>query len=223
MIPSPWTLDESQAQTEKDAVIRRLSFRLESRPTATELQDKNILKLGVDIEPASQADQVKQEFEERKDTLKSILKRRERISWLENANILRGISPEKKKAKQRSNEATNPPINNIGGETDTHFVETIKSLKQSHIEKLETGAIASSSSSSSLDTEPREKKAINFVESVEIMPTFMDSEYSRRPDASSTFLNLNNKTKKQIREELNEFKRGEMAVHELSQNNTVFH
>ena len=69
-------------------------------------------------------------------------------------------------------------------------------------------------------TSPRK---IGFVESVEVIPTFGNSDYSRRPDSSATFLNLNNKAKKQIREELNEFKRDEMAVHELSQNNTVFH
>ena len=66
-------------------------------------------------------------------------------------------------------------------------------------------------------------RKIGFVESVEVISTFGNADYSRRPDSSATFLNLNNKTKKQIREELNEFKRDEMAVHELSQNNTVFH
>lgn len=182
-------------------MARRLSFRLEQRPTATELQDKNILKMGLDVEAADQADQVFQDFEDRKVAMKSILKKRARFSWLENPNILRG------------------------GEKDETLVETIITLKHERQQQpASPPQTPQTSAKEGGDQSPTPSpRKIGFVESVEVIPTFRNSEYSRRPDATATFLNLNNKTKKQIREELNEFKRDEMAVHELSQNNTVFH
>jgi hypothetical protein len=59
-------------------------------------------------------------------------------------------------------------------------------------------------------------KIINFAEDVQVYNTFRKSEYNRRPDSGATFRNLTPALKAQIREELNEFKRTEMAVHEES-------
>jgi len=67
------------------------------------------------------------------------------------------------------------------------------------------------------------QKVIHFNESVEVLPTFRKSEYSRRPDINSTFKHLTPQLKMQIREELNEYKKHEMQVHESSLRNTLFH
>jgi hypothetical protein len=62
-----------------------------------------------------------------------------------------------------------------------------------------------------------------FSETVEVLPTFRKSEYNRRPDASATFKNLTPAMKVEIREELNNYKKSEMDIHEESAQNTCFH
>jgi len=69
----------------------------------------------------------------------------------------------------------------------------------------------------------RPRRRIVFNETVCVIQTFRKTDYVRRPDPNATFLHLNNKVKRIIRQELNEFKRDEMLVHEKSFANTVFH
>ena len=64
--------------------------------------------------------------------------------------------------------------------------------------------------------ELQERKILIFAETVEVLPTFRKSEYNRKPDANATFKNLTPQMKNEIREELNTFKKTEMAVHEES-------
>jgi hypothetical protein len=62
----------------------------------------------------------------------------------------------------------------------------------------------------------QEAKIILFAETVEVLPTFRKSEYNRKPDATATFKNLTQQMKVEIREELNNYKRTEMEIHEES-------
>ena len=73
------------------------------------------------------------------------------------------------------------------------------------------------------DAPPRPRRRIVFNETVSVIQTFRKTDYIRRPDPNATFLHLDNRIKRVIRQELNEFKREEMLVHELSFGNTVFH
>jgi hypothetical protein len=75
-----------------------------------------------------------------------------------------------------------------------------------------------------------EAKILFFAETVEVLPTFMKTEYNRKPDAGATFKNLTPQMKVEIREELNSYKKTEMAVHGdsiilliLGVENTCFH
>jgi len=71
--------------------------------------------------------------------------------------------------------------------------------------------------------EQMKQRRIIFNEEVEVSETFLASEYNRKPDEDVTYKNLTPKLKSLIREELNEFKRSEMSVHEESRDNTCFH
>jgi phosphatase and actin regulator 4 len=66
-------------------------------------------------------------------------------------------------------------------------------------------------------------KILKFGETVEVLPTFRKTEYNRKPDSDATFRKLTPRMKMEIREELNNFKRNEMSVHETSASNTAFH
>ena len=68
-----------------------------------------------------------------------------------------------------------------------------------------------------------EQKILLFSETVEVLPTFRNSEYNRRPDSTATFRVLTPAMKVEIREELNNFKKSEMDIHESSTQNTCFH
>ena len=82
--------------------------------------------------------------------------------------------------------------------------------------------------------ELKERKIINFNQTVEVYSTFKKQEYNRKPDENATFRKLTPQMKVQIREELNTFKKTEMEVHEdsifffmgyncLGAHNTCFH
>ena len=73
------------------------------------------------------------------------------------------------------------------------------------------------------DRELTRDRSIIFSENVEIVPTFRKTEYNRKPNLDVTFKKLTPSLKMQIREELNTFKRSEMAVAPESMGNTCFH
>lgn len=56
-----------------------------------------------------------------------------------------------------------------------------------------------------------------------VIETHSKDSYNRKSGNDMTFKHLTPKLKDEIREELNEFKRKEMSVHELSTSYTVFH
>lgn len=56
-----------------------------------------------------------------------------------------------------------------------------------------------------------------------VIETHSKTVYNRKPDSNITVKKLTPKLKMEIREELNEYKRTEMEVHELSASNTAFH
>lgn len=69
----------------------------------------------------------------------------------------------------------------------------------------------------------QERKILVFQEIVYVFPTFKQNEYNRKPDEDVTFRRLTSQLKMQIREELNDYKKNEMEVHESSTGNTCYH
>ncbi|KAF9163329.1 hypothetical protein BGX21_011283 [Mortierella sp. AD011] len=67
------------------------------------------------------------------------------------------------------------------------------------------------------------KKSIRFNDTVEIIPVHRKSEYNRRSDRNATFRVLTPNLRAFIRDELNDYKMREMAVHIRSMGNTAFH
>ncbi|KAG0088173.1 hypothetical protein BGZ92_006532 [Podila epicladia] len=67
------------------------------------------------------------------------------------------------------------------------------------------------------------RRCINFLDTIEIIPAHRKSDYNRRSDKNATFKILTADMKSEIREELNSYKMREMAVHIESMGNTAFH
>ncbi|KAF9321963.1 hypothetical protein BG003_009281 [Podila horticola] len=67
------------------------------------------------------------------------------------------------------------------------------------------------------------RRSINFLDTIEIIPAHRKSDYNRRSDKNATFKILTADMKSEIREELNSYKMREMAVHIDSMGNTAFH
>ncbi|KAF9389333.1 hypothetical protein CPB97_011552 [Podila verticillata] len=67
------------------------------------------------------------------------------------------------------------------------------------------------------------RRCINFLDTIEIIPAHRKSDYNRRSDKNATFKILTADMKTEIREELNSYKMREMAVHIESMSNTAFH
>jgi hypothetical protein len=67
-------------------------------------------------------------------------------------------------------------------------------------------------------------RSISFsMDEVPVIETYSKTAYNRKPDNNITVKKLTPKLKQEIREELNDFKKNEMEVHELSASNTAFH
>jgi len=195
----------------KSVLERKLSLR----PSKEDLKLRNILRIdnGDNGESSKneedEDEEVKDEkheeesgvvtqninFEKTSKQLKSILKKRPERSVLEDMNIL------------------------IGRSMDPSIVATQQNLKRAQL----LNAMESLMRDRPTINDESVQKVIHFNESVEVLPTFRKSEYSRRPDINSTFKHLTPQLKMQIREELNEYKKHEMQVHESSLRNTLFH
>lgn len=194
---------EESFEFPKTVLERKLSIR----PSKEDLKLRNILR----IENESKDDEGKSEkndnanesgvvsqninFEKTSKQLKSILKKRPERSVLEDMNIL------------------------IGRSMDPSIVATQQNLKRAQL----LNAMENLMRDRPTINDESVQKVIHFNESVEVLPTFRKSEYSRRPDINSTFKHLTPQLKMQIREELNEYKKHEMQVHESSLRNTLFH
>jgi len=183
-----------------------LERRLSIRPTKEDLKLRNILR--TDNGESKEEDDMKGDigndsgvvshninFEKTSKQLKSILKKRPERSVLEDMNIL------------------------IGRSMDPSIVATQQNLKRAQL----LNAMENLMRDRPHINDEHVQKVIHFNESVEVLPTFRKSEYSRKPDINSTFKHLTPQLKMQIREELNEYKKHEMQVHESSLRNTLFH
>jgi len=185
-----------------------LERKLSLRPSKEDLKLRNILRIDNNEskdeegksekgDNANESGVVSQNinFEKTSKQLKSILKKRPERSVLEDMNIL------------------------IGRSMDPSIVATQQNLKRAQL----LNAMENLMRDRPTINDESVQKVIHFNESVEVLPTFRKSEYSRRPDINSTFKHLTPQLKMQIREELNEYKKHEMQVHESSLRNTLFH
>ncbi|ORX43835.1 hypothetical protein BCR36DRAFT_360687 [Piromyces finnis] len=193
---------EESFEFPKSVLERKLSLR----PSKEDLKLRNILRIdnneskegkNENNENTTDSGVVSQNinFEKTSKQLKSILKKRPERSVLEDMNIL------------------------IGRSMDPSIVATQQNLKRAQL----LNAMESLMRDRPTINDESVQKVIHFNESVEVLPTFRKSEYSRRPDINSTFKHLTPQLKMQIREELNEYKKHEMQVHESSLRNTLFH
>ncbi|ORX63983.1 hypothetical protein BCR32DRAFT_226831 [Anaeromyces robustus] len=194
--------DGSNLDFPKSVLERKLSLR----PSKEDLKLRNILRNEEENENKNEKSETESSnesgvvtqninFEKTSKQLKSILKKRPERSVLEDMNIL------------------------IGRSMDPSIVATQQNLKRAQL----LNAMENLMRDRPTINDASVQKVIHFNESVEVLPTFRKSEYSRRPDINSTFKHLTPQLKMQIREELNEYKKHEMQVHESSLRNTLFH
>lgn len=181
-----------EAEKTKDALNRKIG----NRPNKVDLKLRNILRVdsdesideeeGATIGPLDL--QKPMNFEERKAAVRSILKKRPEKEMLEELNILKG------------------------GGVDPSLAATQERLRKSQLADTLDSRLRDRPDAEQL----RERRILNFAETVEVLPTFRKSEYNRKPDNNATFRKLTAQMKVQIREELNTFKKHEMPVHEQS-------
>ncbi|KND00925.1 uncharacterized protein SPPG_04027 [Spizellomyces punctatus DAOM BR117] len=192
-----------ESEKTKDTLNRKIG----NRPNKVDLKLRNILRVDSNENiadpslfggntPVGPLDLQKTlNFEERQDSLRSILKKRPEKEALEELNILKagGIDPSLVAAQERLRKS--------------QLSDTLDSRLR---ERPDPEQLA-------------ERRILMFAETVEVLPTFRKSEYNRKPDGNATFRKLTPQMKVQIREELNTFKKHEMPVHEQSLRNTCFH
>ncbi|KAJ1563454.1 hypothetical protein HK096_000892, partial [Nowakowskiella sp. JEL0078] len=178
------TIIQAKIALEKEKEKDVLNRRLARRPSKVDLKLRNILRVDSNEELDPQRDL--SSFEEQREKVKSILKYRPEKSDLEQLNILKEAF------------------------IDPSLAGIQEKLKRAQLENSLDIKLRDRPS----DSDPLVKKALNFNETVEILPTFRKTEYNRKPDGNSTFRKLTPQMKVQIREELNSFKKHEMTVHE---------
>ncbi|TPX40181.1 hypothetical protein SeLEV6574_g06746 [Synchytrium endobioticum] len=195
--PSP--LHTPSSASNGATVREKLDAKLQRRPSKIDLKLRNILRVdSQDSLPDTGGSDSRLErsmtFERRSEKLRSILKQRPTKHELLDWNILRGESDP-----------------NLFAERDRLRRKSLEAALESKLSKRPNLS------------EILDSKILNFAETVEVLPTFRKSEYNRKPDGNATFRKLTPQMKVQIREELNNFKRHEMPVHETSRSNTCFH
>ncbi|TPX62061.1 hypothetical protein PhCBS80983_g00617 [Powellomyces hirtus] len=190
-----------EAEKTKDALNRKLG----NRPDKVDLKLRNILRvesndslddqelapmpLNHGSTPVGPLDLQKPlNFQERKEAVRSILKKRPEKEQLEELNILKNTS-----------------------------IDPSLAAAQERLRKSQLVDVLDSRLRDRPDVDQLcERRILNFAETVEVLPTFRKSEYNRKPDGNATFRKLTPQMKVQIREELNTFKKHEMPVHEQS-------
>ncbi|KAI8589173.1 hypothetical protein HDU89_003188 [Geranomyces variabilis] len=200
-----------EAEKTKDSLNRKLG----NRPDKVDLKLRNILRVEsndslVDGDtgeaipmnngstPIGALDLQKPlNFAERKEAVRSILKRRPEKEQLEELNILKPTA----------------------GVVDPSLAAAQERLRKSQLSDVLDSRLRERPDMDQM----LERRILMFAETVEVLPTFRKSEYNRKPDGNATFRKLTPQMKVQIREELNTFKKHEMPVHEQSLRNTCFH
>lgn len=208
---------QAKQALEQEKAKNTLNRKLSLRPTKDDLRLRNIIKASneniasnvVSTSPDSAASSspslsyssstpnytldVPKTFEKKQETLKSILKKRPEKSQLQDMHILKG--------------------------SDINMVESLEKERKYDIENKLTAHLRDRPDPSSL----KNSKILFFSDEIEVCSTYKKTEYNRKPDDDLTFKRLTPALKTQIREELNQFKKTEMVVHEDSVQNTCFH
>ncbi|KNE63545.1 hypothetical protein AMAG_08656 [Allomyces macrogynus ATCC 38327] len=213
-LPPPLTV-QAQGEIDTDSILtpkkeqdlERLAARIGRRPSKVELQERNIFRGESDESvdsttggghAASAPATVRTSFTERSTMLKGCLKKRPERTELVEKNILHS-------------DTSYPNV-------DASLSPVAETLKRAQLSDMLNSQLATRPLPSELP--PR---LIKFDETVEVLPTFRKTEYNRKPDANATFRRLTPRMKMEIRDELNDFKKNEMPVHEKSLQNTAFH
>ena len=97
--------------------------------------------------------------------------------------------------------------------SDTSLVESLERERKHDIENKLTVHLRDRPDPSSL----KNSKILFFSDEIEMCSTYKKTEYNRKPDDDLTFKRLTPSLKTQIREELNQYKKTEMVVHEDSE------
>ncbi|KAJ3361342.1 hypothetical protein GGF32_007388 [Allomyces javanicus] len=195
------------AASDKEKEKERLAARLGRRPSKVDLKLRNIIRVDSSdsIAGAGKPGTIQEEpmvlhqppsIKERSSQLKGCLKKRPERTELVEKNILK-------------------EVNNV----DASLTATADQLKRAQL----TDTLNSHLAARPMPAEVTSKLGIKFDETVEVLPTFRKTEYNRKPDTNATFRKLTPRMKMEIREELNQFKKNEMSVHEQSLQNTAFH
>ncbi|KXS18253.1 hypothetical protein M427DRAFT_490234 [Gonapodya prolifera JEL478] len=195
-----WRDPEGSPQREKDkeSAREKLAAKIGQRPSKVDLKLRNILRVESSDSLTGSSSHLEKasSIAERSQHIKSCLKKRPDRSELMARNIMKGGDLASSATKQQ--EADCPTRSDLVASLDAKI------------------------RSRPAPDDPDIQKVI-FCETVEVMPTFRKSEYSRKPDPTATFRKLTPQLKVSIREELNAFKKTEMVVHEESLRNTCFH
>ncbi|KAJ1552386.1 hypothetical protein HK096_000386, partial [Nowakowskiella sp. JEL0078] len=155
------TIIQAKIALEKEKEKDVLNRRLARRPSKVDLKLRNILRVDSSEEfDLQEGDRLN--FDEQREKVKSILKYRPEKSDLEQMNILKESS------------------------IDPSLAVIQAKLKRAQLENALDNKLRDRPD----DSDPIVKKALNFNETVEILPTFRKTEYNRKPDGNSTFRKL---------------------------------
>ncbi|EPZ32516.1 hypothetical protein ROZALSC1DRAFT_27799 [Rozella allomycis CSF55] len=191
---------QAKLSLEKEKEKEKLNGRIQRRPSKAELEERNIL-----IQDTTSTDPLtirRKSFEFRQTQLKSCLRKRMDKNELQERNILKGIDYHLLKIDTK----TDPALASASAKLIRAQLENSLENKMQHRPTPESIA-----------------KILGFKDVVEVLPTYRADDYNRKVDDNVTFKMLTPKLKQEIREELNQYKREEMIVHEESVANTAFH
>ncbi|KAJ3199312.1 hypothetical protein HK099_003227 [Clydaea vesicula] len=183
------SIAQAKADLEKARTQDILNRRISNRSSKVDLKLRNILRVDSNdtLDQSGVSLEKNINFDKKAKQLKSCLRQRPEKSELQDMNII------------RTNENLDPSIAAAQMQLQKRQLEhTLEAKLRDRPNLDEVSTI------------------INFSEVVEVLPTFRKSEYNRKPDTNATFKKLTPQMKVMIREELNNFKKSEMPVHEES-------
>jgi hypothetical protein len=210
------TLLQNKISLEKEKNQDLLNRRLSRRPSKVDLKLRNILRGRLHRNKHQGWNQCTQtitfaiinQIVDSDDSLhQSGANLEKSIDIQKRANDLRPIL----KKRPEKNELEEKNIIKASG-IDPSLAETQERLRRAQLENTLDGMLRNRPG---IDELAEKKIILHFNETVEVLPTFRKSEYNRKPDGNATFRKLTPQMKIQIREELNNFKKNEMSVHEL--------
>jgi len=235
---------QTKIALEKEKFQDKLAARIQRRPSKTDLENRNILRnergeietppltkpSSNDSLTSSSSDESNLSNDAEANAVKQVT---DRILNFSTAIPERAPSPaidsrnkpfQQRQQQLRSILKARPERNNLE-ERNILKHENIDPALQAATERLKRAQLTDNLESrlANRPTADQLSHLLNFNETVEILPTWRATDYCRKPDNDATFKKLTPKLKMEIREELNSYKKEEMAVHELSHQNTAFH